>query len=791
MKRDAQLARYRRVPDRVVLQGKDGPSAGGRPPVRIFLGTEDGQWRAERIFVYSIEQARDPDRTYEIHLMKNLDGFDRRRWRTGFSNYRYAVPELAGFEGRAIYNDVDQIYFTDPAELFDLDMEGHGYLSVSAADTSVMLMDCERMRAWWTRQKAATGSKRELLNGPAAEPGLWDKLDDCWNARDMEFVHGESKLLHFTALHLQPWRPFPEQYSYHAHPLGDLWLDMERQADAEGFQVYGPERPSPRFAAAVIHSTNAPVEPAVASSAGRFIRATLPRSVLAATRGGSSWNDALPDLGEISVTHCPVGRLASDSGSYDLVAAPGLLHTCPAEDVPWIIESLFERASRAVWLSVRCCRHACREADVDVHRAIRPLRWWHQQVAAIARRYPHTAWQLDAWKDEGPDTIRAQGQPEQPPAVWVLEGAKTGDNAQLRRLAEALGWPAESKPLDHNKLHMLPNALLGASLANLREASRDRLTPPWPDVVIASGKRNSGVARWIKRQSGGRTKLIHVGRPWARLDAFDLIITTPQYRLPLRDNVHRNPLPITPIDTRALAQHRDRILDKFAELPRPRIALLVGGDSWSYTFGPSTARRIGQHASRLAGNSGGSLLVATGPRTRRRPTEELFAALDAPCRTHDFNSAGTGNRYLDFLAVADKVVVTGDSASMIADAMATGREVDVLPLPRRTLARLSAAARSIVARSRGSTYRGTPRQQGPMDRLYDEMVVRGIITPPRDLEHLHALLSEYGSTWRPDTEGEDGGVTSEALQRTVERVRQLFNEGKVVTAGANGVSGRR
>ena len=48
-------------------------------------------------------QHRDPARRYEIYLMKDLTGFDRSRWKTGFTNYRYAIPEMAGRSGRAIY----------------------------------------------------------------------------------------------------------------------------------------------------------------------------------------------------------------------------------------------------------------------------------------------------------------------------------------------------------------------------------------------------------------------------------------------------------------------------------------------------------------------------------------------------------------------------------------------------------------------------------------------------------------------------------------------------------------
>jgi len=92
----------REKPECVVLGVADGVTPSPKPPVRIFLGTEPAQYRAERIFVWSVEQVRDPSRVYQIHLMKELSGFNRRRWLTGFTNYRFAIPHYAGAAGRAI-----------------------------------------------------------------------------------------------------------------------------------------------------------------------------------------------------------------------------------------------------------------------------------------------------------------------------------------------------------------------------------------------------------------------------------------------------------------------------------------------------------------------------------------------------------------------------------------------------------------------------------------------------------------------------------------------------------------
>ena len=201
-------------PERIVLGVRPGTTPSDKPPVRIFLGTEPSQYRAERVFFWSIEQVRDPGRIYEIYLMKSLAGFRTRFWNTGFTNYRFAIPDFAGRDGRAIYNDVDQIYLSDPGELFDLELENHAYLAVSRTDTSVMLIDCRRASRFWTLEGARKRRKYRLIHAALSEADFHGALPGEWNARDEEHVEGRTKLLHYTTLHRQPWRPFPERFYY-------------------------------------------------------------------------------------------------------------------------------------------------------------------------------------------------------------------------------------------------------------------------------------------------------------------------------------------------------------------------------------------------------------------------------------------------------------------------------------------------------------------------------------------------------------------------------------------------
>ena len=222
------------------LPSEPGIESAALEPVRIFIGTEPAQHRAERVLLWSILKHRSPRRAYQVYLMKDIKGLDRRKWKTGFTGYRYAIPAWAGFSGRAIYNDVDQIYLRDPAELFSLDMDSAGVLAVESRDTSVMLMDCDLLSSHWNldtlRDTDIQGMHTSMLRRVRAA-GLISDLPPQWNARDHEYAAQNSCLLHYTILHTQPWQPFPRALRYRPNPLAHLWFELEAEADEASFAM--------------------------------------------------------------------------------------------------------------------------------------------------------------------------------------------------------------------------------------------------------------------------------------------------------------------------------------------------------------------------------------------------------------------------------------------------------------------------------------------------------------------------------------------------------------------------
>ncbi|HTO84269.1 MAG TPA: ELM1/GtrOC1 family putative glycosyltransferase, partial [Methylomirabilota bacterium] len=239
------------------------------------------------------------------------------------------------------------------------------------------------------------------------------------------------------------------------------------------------------------------------------------------------------------------------------------------------------------------------------------------------------------------------------PLVWVLLADRAGGNGQLLSLAEALGWPSERKTIAYNAANRLPNLLLGASLAGVQSGASSALAPPWPDLVLAASRRSVPVARWIRARSGGRTKLVHLLHAMAPLDLFDLVITTPQYRLPARPNVLHLAAPLNRVAAATLRDAAAGWSPRLAHLSRPWVALLVGGDSATYRFDAAVARRLAQTAN-AAVAQGGKLLVSTSPRTAPAAADALAGALAPASFVYRWRPGDADNPYHAFLALADR-----------------------------------------------------------------------------------------------------------------------------------------
>jgi hypothetical protein len=260
-----------------------------------------------------------------------------------------------------------------------------------------MLLDCERMIRIWHYADAQKGEKHKGFRAAMHDAKLWGALPGEWNARDGEYVAGRSKVLHFTTLQTQPWRPFPDDLRYETHPLSDLCHALERAADAALFTVFIRTRPSRHFADIVplAHGANGAdgnrswqrhIEP-VAS----LIRETGTQTVLAyaanprALRQAHGWDTA-------KVT-CVDDITAPIEGEFDGVLCIDLLGHVPDDDVPWVLDQLFAHARRFVYVGGPSAplRQRSRHARATLVTP-QSAHWWREQLAAADRRHPGLKW---------------------------------------------------------------------------------------------------------------------------------------------------------------------------------------------------------------------------------------------------------------------------------------------------------------------------------------------------------------------------------------------------------------
>jgi mitochondrial fission protein ELM1 len=759
------------TPHVLILPVRDGVQPNNKPPVRIFVGSEPAQYRAERVFFYSIEKYRDPARVYEIALMKSLRGFDDRRWLTNFTNYRFAVPHFAGEQGKAIYNDTDQVYCDDPAKLFDLELGDYSFLAITERDTSVMLMDCAKMIDVWTFERAKRWRKNRLIDLALAETGAYGVLGGEWNARDQDHREGWSKCVHFTTIHKQPWRPFPKRFVYQPNPVAQLFEALEAEARAVGFNVFTRDRPSAKILAEETSKQEHPIDgdlqhPEILNSTLTLIDRANAQSLLEVTTGNFPLHlVAEPISRGLLQKKVALGKLLEEETSDDKVdgiVCLAALETLPIDDLPWIIDEIVARAKKFVLIAVQ--ERPRRSEGRRDHGTIHQVEWWTSMLESACARHRKLHWSLIVAQvsDYGAhSTIHRQGGKflgNAAPTVWLLEDHKPGHTTQSLGLIEALGWPYRRIKLDFGPLAARPNFLRGPTLRGLTSECAATFTEPWPDLVVATGARAAPVAEWIRNASKGRTRTVQLGRKGAHLgNEFDLSVAPSYVGLYPDPRRMETTVPLTRVRQSELDAAADRWRPILAAGPTPRIALLVGGDDSVYALDAAQASRMGGEVATLARDAGGSVFVTTSRRTETKAARALVAALgNVTVHSYHWSAAHHDheNPYLGYLALADILVVSGESASMLAEASATGKPVFIYPLEKRgndahrvKFLMGQSVSQWVMRRAFAQPLnrRGRERPQVGLELLCARLAARGWIRPHGDITRMHDALIERGS----------------------------------------------
>jgi mitochondrial fission protein ELM1 len=258
---------------------------------------------------------------------------------------------------------------------------------------------------------------------------------------------------------------------------------------------------------------------------------------------------------------------------------------------------------------------------------------------------------------------------------WILSEGFAGLQAQALGLAEAAGLTPELRVLaPRAPWKWLAPSLWPAPLAAVSDAVR----APLPGLVIGCGGVAAAVGVALRK---GGSPVVQVQHPRMNPSRFDLIVVNRHDELTgpnvvvTRTALHR----ATPV---RLVEAAGRWRPHFEHLKRPLVAVLVGGSNGRFRLDAAVGGNLAGQLAAMMRRDGVGVAVTPSRRTDPAVTRLLATAL-VPLGGYVWDGSGD-NPYFGMLALADAIVVTMDSVSMVSEAVATEAPVMLAALPGRS-----------------------------------------------------------------------------------------------------------
>ena len=225
--------------------------------IKVFIGSGEASLLERKVAIYSLQ--KHTQRQLDIYVFNgthnSIELNDQEPFLaplslklkyhniTEFSLYRFLIPQICNYQGKAIWIDSDTVCLADIAELFDTSLNGCDFLAKAEAyntrssnlwGLSVMLIDCKQTRfdletyfneiaqGLYTYTDFSCMSPAFLAHHPLKI----GQLDPQWNVFD--YCDEQTKLIHYTNLNTQPWK-------YPHHPYGELWFEYFEEARKAGY----------------------------------------------------------------------------------------------------------------------------------------------------------------------------------------------------------------------------------------------------------------------------------------------------------------------------------------------------------------------------------------------------------------------------------------------------------------------------------------------------------------------------------------------------------------------------
>lgn len=259
-------------------------------------------------------------------------------------------------------------------------------------------------------------------------------------------------------------------------------------------------------------------------------------------------------------------------------------------------------------------------------------------------------------------------------SCWVVTEGLVGLCHQAIGLAQALGVPFVVKEISKPQKwwRLLPPYYWPTPEVDLLKNGA------WPDLLISCGRCSVATALAIRKASHGQTFTVHIQHPNVYPQEFDVVIVPEHDRLQ-GANVLATKGALHHVNRQKLTSGAEHFRPLLASLPPPVISVLIGGKNQHQDFSAAVASDLASKLVAAVKKTHGSLAVTFSRRTSLE-NEKIFRQSFKDIPAYIWDGAGE-NPYFGLLSLADVIVTTSDSVSMVSEACFTGKPVYVYELP--------------------------------------------------------------------------------------------------------------
>ena len=196
------------------------------------------------------------------------------------------------------------------------------------------------------------------------------------------------------------------------------------------------------------------------------------------------------------------------------------------------------------------------------------------------------------------------------------------------------------------------------------------------DIIISCGRKSVIPSIFLKKINNKKIKNIHIQDPKVNFQNFDYIIS-PEHDDLKGENIISSKGAIHYLTITEIEEKKNYLSDRVAK-EKKIITLILGGPTKYYTYSNQNILNIFSKISKQILNKDYQLIVIPSNRT---PIKTIELAKKFFSKEHLIIDRVDKNAYLSSLGVADYIIVTCDSSSMISEAALTGKPLYVAIIP--------------------------------------------------------------------------------------------------------------